>query len=249
MVPRHNGPQQSRSRGGSDNFGPKIGQYFQLKLLFQYITTATIIIIIIIIIIIMLNLLKYYIMILLYVTYTTEFPLGGLDSRAIRTNLPPHSPDVQGTTAGLTNLRHAWPKWHAEFTAVSVFFYFFFPISVSILWTCVCVCVCVCVCIYIYIYIYISDHVEIVYELPFLPNNTASTTFFTQIGSRAKCWLDMYHWGAGRAMTGRICDNGQEYLTILFSNRSTSSPRYFQTFFLIALLEEACIRNIFVPLH
>jgi hypothetical protein len=33
-------------------------------------------------------------MILLYVTYTMEFPIGGPDSRVVRTNLPPYSPDV-----------------------------------------------------------------------------------------------------------------------------------------------------------
>ena len=39
------------------------------------------------------------------------------------------------------------------------------------------VCVCVCVCVYIYIYIHVSDCVQTVYELPLLPNNTASATF------------------------------------------------------------------------
>ena len=36
-----------------------------------------------------------------------------------------------------------------------------------------------------------SDYVETVYELPLLLNNTASEKFFTQIGSCAKCWLDV----------------------------------------------------------
>jgi len=45
------------------------------------------------------------------------------------------------------------------------------------------VCVCVCVCIYIYIHTYISDCVEIVYELPLLPNNTASEPFLHKSGA------------------------------------------------------------------
>ena len=50
------------------------------------------------------------------------------------------------------------------------FFYFFCPISVSISWrTCV--------------YIYISDCVESVYELPSLPNKTASETFLHKSGA------------------------------------------------------------------
>jgi hypothetical protein len=56
---------------------------------------------------------------------------------------------------------------------------------------CMCVCVCVCVCVYIYVYIcvyiyiavHISDCVEIVYELPLLPNNTANETFSQKSGA------------------------------------------------------------------
>jgi len=58
-----------------------------------------------------------------------------------------------------------------------------------------------CVCVCIDTYIYISGCVEIDYELPLLPNNTASVTLFTQIGRGAKCWMDIYQWGAGLAVT------------------------------------------------
>jgi len=72
---------------------------------------------------------------------------------------------------GLANLWHACTKWraerfpwHATFTAVPIFYYFLCLSSVSILWK-------ICV------YIHISDCIEIVFELPFLPNNTVSETF------------------------------------------------------------------------
>ena len=70
----------------------------------------------------------------------------------------------------------------------------------------------VCIYVYIYIYIYISDCLEIIYELPLLPNNIASDSLFTHIRSCAKCWLDIYHWGASLAVTGRIRDIGQNVL-------------------------------------
>ena len=41
------------------------------------------------------------------------------------------------------------------------------------------VCVCVCVCVYIHAF----DSVEIVYELPLLPNNTATETFLHKSGA------------------------------------------------------------------
>ena len=71
---------------------------------------------------------------------------------------------------GLPNLWHACPKWYAErfpwhaaITALP-FFYFFCPISVSILWR---------ICVYTHFWL----RIEIVYEVPLVPNNTASETF------------------------------------------------------------------------
>jgi hypothetical protein len=86
---------------------------------------------------------------------------------------------------------------------LSKYFYYFCPFRVSILWrTCV--------------YTHISGCVEIVYELPLLPNNTASETFFTQIGSGANCGLDVYDWGAILSTTGWIGDIGQQFLQAFF---------------------------------
>ena len=47
-----------------------------------------------------------------------------------------------------------------------------------------------------YVDIHISDCIEIVFELLLLPNNI-EWNIFTQIASSAKCWLDVFYWGAG----------------------------------------------------
>jgi len=44
--------------------------------------------------------------------------------------------------------------------------------------------------------------------------------------SGAKCWLDIYHWGAGLAVNGPIRDNGQNILQYSFVTGSSSSSRY-----------------------
>jgi hypothetical protein len=73
---------------------------------------------------------------------------------------------------------------------------------------------------------------------------TAEKHFYTNRGG-AKCWLDIYHWGAGLAVTGRIRDNGQTILQSSFETGTSNSPSYFQIFFLITFLEEeAFMRNI-----
>jgi hypothetical protein len=42
--------------------------------------------------------------------------------------------------------------------------------------------------------------------------------------SGAKCWLDIYQWGAGLAVTGRIRDIGQNILQSSFETGSSSGP-------------------------
>ena len=50
----------------------------------------------------------------------------------------------------------------------------------------VCVCVCVCVCVRAHIF----DYVHTVYELPLLPNVTASETFLHKLGAvRSVDWI------------------------------------------------------------
>ena len=74
---------------------------------------------------------------------------------------------------------------------------------------------------------------EIVCELPLLPNDTASETFFKLIGRRAKCWLDIYRWGASLAVSGRARDIRQNVLQSFCKTGSVAA----QIFFFIAFLE------------
>ena len=92
-------------------------------------------------------------------------------------------------------------------------------------------------------YIHISDCIQTVYEVPLLPNNTAVKHFYTN-RSDVKCQLDIYHWGAGLAVTGRIRDIGQTVLQCSFKTGSSSSPSYCHILLLIAFLDDAFIRNI-----
>ena len=85
-------------------------------------------------------------------------------------------------------------QWHATFTAVPFFFSFLFawPVTLSLslflyiyiyIYIYVCVCVCVCVCVYTtHTHTHMSDCVEIVHELPLLPNNAASETYLHKSG-------------------------------------------------------------------
>jgi len=102
----------------------------------------------------------------------------------------------------------------------------------------------VCILWRICVHIRVSDCIETVCDLPFLPNNTASWTFFTLFGSRAKCWLDIYHWVAGLVVTGWVCNTGQNVLQSFYQTRSVAA----QIFFLIAFLE-TFVRNMIITLR
>jgi len=92
-------------------------------------------------------------------------------------------------------------------------------------------------------YIYISDCVDVVYELPLLPNNTASETFLYKSGGvQSVNWI-FCHWRASLAVTGRIRD-GQNVLQSSFQTGSSSSPSYCHIIFIIAFVKEAFIRYI-----
>jgi hypothetical protein len=100
-------------------------------------------------------------------------------------------------------------------------------------------------CTYIYTHTYLTP-----YRLYFnyrCSNNTAEKHFYTN-RSGAKCWLDIYRWGAGLAVTERIRDIGQKILQYSFQTGSSSSHSYCHMFSLIAFLEEAFIRNIIIIL-
>ena len=74
---------------------------------------------------------------------------------------------------------------------------------------------------------YAPDIVQTVYELPLLPNNNNNTVkhFYTN-RSGAKCWLDIYRWGADLAVTGRIRDIRQKVLQSSFETGSCNSPPF-----------------------
>jgi hypothetical protein len=52
---------------------------------------------------------------------------------------------------------------------------------------------------------------------------TLQWNIFKQIGSSAKCWLDIYHWGAGLAVTGRIRDIGQNVERLLLKQEAVAA--------------------------
>ena len=70
--------------------------------------------------------------------------------------------------------------------------------------------------------IYTHVCVQTVYELPLLSNNMFTHIYTNRSG--AKCGLDIYHWGAGVAVTGRIRDIGQNVLQYSFVTGSSSAP-------------------------
>jgi hypothetical protein len=107
------------------------------------------------------------------------------------------------------------------------YFYVFCPTSFAILRR-------------IYVCIQISDCVETLYELPFLPSNTASETLLYKSG------LDIYHWGAVLAVTGRIRGIGQKVLQTSFQRGRSSSPSYLHIIFLLSYLWEGLIKNIII---
>jgi len=89
--------------------------------------------------------------------------------------------------------RPACPKWHEGFTDFPVVFFLFllpdqrlYVVKNMSIYT---------------VYTHIWHRMKTVNESPLLPDNT-------QVGSGAKCLLDIYHWGVGLSVTGRICDTG-----------------------------------------
>jgi len=130
---------------------------------------------------------------------------------------------------------------HAAFTGVPIFFLLVLPEAASLYRK---------EYVYIYIYIYTYTHTYVTacrlityyryYRIILLVEH-----FYTN-RERWQCWLDVYHWGAGLAVTGRIRDSGQKVLLPSLQTGSSSNPSYAHIFFLNAFLEEACIRNIII---
>jgi hypothetical protein len=97
------------------------------------------------------------------------------------------------------------------------------------------------------VYIYTSDCIEILYELPLLPNNTANETFLHKSGAvRSVGWIlntrvPTWRW-LGEYDIGKIL------LQPSFQTGCSSSPSYFQIVFLIAVFEDELLRNIIITL-
>ena len=53
---------------------------------------------------------------------------------------------------------------------------------------------------------------------------TLQCNIFTQIGSGAKGWLDIYHWIDGLAVTGRISDIEQNVLQSSLKQEAVAAP-------------------------
>jgi hypothetical protein len=99
-------------------------------------------------------------------------------------------------------------------------------------------------------YIHISDTVQTVYYIITVATkkNTGAKHVYTN-RSAAKFWLEIYRWGAGLVVTGRIRDIGQNVLQCSIQTGISSSHSYCQIFFFMAFLDEAFIRNIIILLR
>ena len=109
------------------------------------------------------------------------------------------------------NLWLGCPKWHSTFTAVPSFLNYFYPTSISIMWR--------IFFLYTYIWLFIDCCYKIILRVEHSYNNWE------------RCWQDIYHWGAGVAVTGRIRDTGQNVLLSYFQTASTSNLFFFMAFY------------------
>ena len=133
---------------------------------------------------------------------------------------------VVWSSAGLTNVLDA------AFTALPILFLFLLPDQ--LIYTVKNMCIFTHFC------------VGIVYKLPLLPNNTANETLLHKSGAVRS--VDGHHWGAGLAVTERICNIVNVLYSLLWKEEVGVATRYFHSSFLFAFLEEAFVRNIIIIL-
>ena len=142
-------------------------------------------------------------------------------------------------TSGPQNLWHAYSKvyvegfpWHAAFYTVPIFLKFLLPDqSLYIVKN-------------IYIYIYISDCVESVYELPLIPNKSASETFLHKLRAvRSVDWIFIIGLSAWRWLGEYVILNKK----VLQSSLQTgigSSKSYCNIFFFSLYLKQTSTKNV-----
>ena len=142
------------------------------------------------------------------------------------------------------SLRHACPKWHTErfpcHAAVGAVPNFFCLVTLPNQRLYIVKNMC--------IYTHIWQRSDCIWITVATKQHCERNTF-TQIVSLAKCWLNVYHWGAGLSVTGRIRGIGQNVLESYFQTRSSGTPSYFHGFFPIAFLDEDFIRNVIILLY
>jgi hypothetical protein len=118
-------------------------------------------------------------------------------------------------TLALAKLWQVCPRWHVE----NLLGTRHSPLSQHPLFLCP---TCVTTLLTLCVHTHSSDCVQTVYELQLLPNNTAVKHFYTN-QSGAKCWLDIYRWGAGLAVTGPMRDIGQNVLQSALKQEVTAA--------------------------
>jgi len=86
------------------------------------------------------------------------------------------------------------------------------------------------VCVCMYVYIHIPDCVQTVYELPLLPNNTASETFLHKSGEvRSVDGIFITGASAWRYLGEHMTWN-KTFYNLLFQTGSSSSPKLLPKF-------------------
>ena len=170
------------------------------------------------------------------------------------------------TRPGLTNLRHACPKWqavrypwHSAFTAVQ-FFYFFCPNSVSILsYIYIYIYIFIYIWQYIYLYIYIFIYIYIyTHNTCLTPHSlymnyrcyqiTLQWNIFTQIGAVRSADRIFIIGAPAWLWLGEYVTLGRTFYSLLLKQEAVAAPSYCNILWLIAFLKEVFIRNTIITL-
>ena len=72
---------------------------------------------------------------------------------------------------------------------------------------------------------------------------------FTQIGGRAKCWLDIYHWIPIWRWQGEYVTLDETFYSLLFKQEAVAAHSYCHIFFRVAFPDQDFIRNVIRELY